>query len=114
LLVTLKDKVNSFGNFVFFSANPRDVKYYLTPENPRDMVYFVDMTSLTDSRIQKNYQSSVIFRDQKNQDTDLSPKEITTDWYIKHTMPFNLNRLDRYRKARLDYLLIRAPIQIVF
>jgi hypothetical protein len=29
-------------------------------------------------------------------------------------MPFNLNRLDRYRKARLDYLLIRAPIQIVF
>lgn len=37
---------------------------------------------------------------------------LITGWMDQHTIPFNPHRVSRYRKKRLEYILIEAPIRV--
>ena len=36
------------------------------------------------------------------------------DWKIKHAVPFNPNRVERYKSKNLDYLLVKGPVKVKY
>ncbi|MEM4181646.1 MAG: hypothetical protein QXX68_00630 [Candidatus Pacearchaeota archaeon] len=105
--------INPLERGVFFALTQKQAEYFLRDLNDGQM-YYADLRLLKDALYQKDYQSSVICRDRIN-DLDENEKErYIEDWYIKHTIPFNLNRISRIKTNRLGYLIVPAPIEVIF
>jgi len=118
---------HNFGH-VFFSTSISDLEYYLEGKisefintNSEEMVYFVDLSQVSEARVQKSYQGKVIFQDEimktlasieKGTGTELDLRTSIDNWITKYTHTFNPLRLSRYKK-RGDYVLIRSPIGVL-
>ena len=101
---------------LFFTLNEKDIIQY-SRQRKNSQVYFLDLRNITSTMVQKDYQPTVIMRDglhslESTYLTKEEKEEYLDSWYLKHTIPFNLLRLKRYHKKRLDYLIVPGPIEV--
>lgn len=105
--------INPLERGVFFALEEEQAKYFLR-DIPDGQLYYADLRLLKDVLYQTDYQSSVICKDKMNDLDESKKREYIREWYLKHTIPFNLNRISRLRQRQLGYIIVPAPIKVIF
>ena len=103
---------------VFFLTSLNDLKHSFDFEN-ETMIYFTDLRSAS-GRVQPACSNKVMFQDKilkkireyrAGKGDEKEVKKEISDWKIKCTIPFNSNRVERYKKQG-NYVILDTPIKV--
>lgn len=113
---------------VFFSTFLKDVLNFIEfKDKSLPMVYFIDLKSVKEARVQKDYESKTISRydledlymlasenPSKKGLLQEEHEKLNNEWIKKHTVPFDFSKIKEFKKEENDWLIIKGPVNITY